>query len=196
MRLNLYVKLLITLLFLNWLPAVHAHKVKLFATVIGDKIEGYVYFPGGERARSVTVKIAFIDNQLVETVTTNEHGEFRFHAKYRATYRLIADIGEGHFAEYIIDSNELSDSLPTLATEKQPAVSSPPPAPTDQENHSFSQQQLTDLIEKAVSKQLKPLREQLETYQEKIFIHDVLGGVGYIFGVMGLLFYIAKQRSH
>jgi nickel transport protein len=195
MRLNFYVKLLITLLFLNWLPAVHAHKVKLFATVIGDKIEGYVYFPGGERAQSVTVKITFIDNRLVETVTTNEHGEFQFHVKCRATYRLIADIGEGHFAEYIIDSNELSDSLPTLATEKQPAVSAPPAA-MNQENQSFSQQQLIDLIEKSVSKQLKPLREQLEAYQEKIFIHDVLGGVGYIFGVMGLLFYIAKRRSH
>jgi len=59
---------------------------------------------------------------------------------------------------------------------------------------SFSQQQLTDSIEKIVSKQLKPLREQLEAYQEKIFIHDVLGGIGYIFGVMGLLFYFAKSN--
>jgi len=195
MRLIFYVKLLITLLFLNWLPAAHAHKVKLFATVIGDKIEGYVYFPGGERAKSVTVKITLIDNHLIETVTTNEHGEFQFHAKYRATYRLIADIGEGHLAEYTIDSSELSDSLPTLAMETQPPVASTP-APIDHENVSFSQQQLLDLIEKTVSKQLKPLREQLEAYQEKILLHDVLGGVGYIFGVMGLLFYMAKRRSH
>ena len=33
-----------------------AHKIKLFATGEGRAIAGYVYFPGGGRARGVTVQ--------------------------------------------------------------------------------------------------------------------------------------------
>jgi nickel transport protein len=220
MSLKFHHSLLITLIFLIWFSPAHAHKVKLFATVTGDTIVGYVYFPGGELAKSVTVKIISVDNQLSETVTTNDNGEFQFHAKYRTTYQLVADLGEGHRAEYTLNSNELSDSLPTInenckeksslsetmkCFEGQEKTSEPPtppekvpttspPIPPSNENLLFSQQQLTDSIEKIVSKQLKPLREQLEAYQEKIFIHDVLGGIGYIFGVMGLLFYFAKSN--
>lgn len=178
--------LLIMLLFS---APVYAHKVKLFATVTDETIAGYVYFPGGSRAQSVPVKILLADNQLQDTVLTDEHGEFQFHAKVHATHRLVANLGEGHLAEYVIDASEFSDRLPTVANE--PASVAPPPPPA--QNCTVSGQ-LPD-IAKVVSQQIRPLREQLEAYQEKIWLHDILGGIGYIFGVLGMLFYIAKRRE-
>jgi nickel transport protein len=190
------INLIILAILLSWLAPAQAHKVKLFATVMSDNIEGYVYFPGGGRANTVTVKIMIFDNQLQGTVTTNANGEFQFHAKYRATHYLTADLGDGHLAQYTIDSSEFSDALPPLTTEKTtPPIASPSLPTVPSENVSCSNQQLSVLMEKIVSKQLKPLREQLEAYQEKILLHDVLGGIGYIFGVMGLIFYFRKRRG-
>ena len=42
------------------------------------------------------------------------------------------------------------------------------------------------MIEKAVAKQVKPLRKELRAYQEKAGLQDVLGGIGYIFGLCGI----------
>lgn len=167
----------------------YAHKVKLFATVTGEIIAGYVYFPGGARAQAVPVKIFLSDNQLQDTVLTDEHGEFQFHAKVHATHRLVANLGEGHLAEYVVDVSEFSDRLPTSAHEPASVAPLTPPA----QNCSVSEQ--LPEIAKVVSQQIRPLREQLEAYQEKIWLHDILGGIGYIFGVMGMLFYIAKRRE-
>lgn len=196
MQLKRLIKLIIILLSLSWLTPVQAHKVKIFATAAGDTITGYVYFPGGERAQAVAIKITTSDNQLQGTVTTDNNGEFQFHAKYRATYHLIANLGDGHLAQYTIDSNELSDTLSPLTTENVVTIPAALPAPPNTQNLSISEQQLHDLFEKMLSQQVKPLREQLEAYQDKILLHDVLGGIGYIFGVMGLLFYVAKRRRN
>ena len=35
-----------------------------------------------------------------------------------------------------------------------------------------------------------PLREQLDQYEEKTRLHDVIGGLGYIVGLMGIAFYL------
>jgi nickel transport protein len=165
----------------------YAHKVKLFATVTGDVISGYVYFPGGERAQAVSVKIFLANNQLEDTVQTNERGEFQFHAKTHATHRLVANLGEGHLAEYTVNANEFSDIAPIA--DREPSVENLAVSP---QNCNISEQ-LPEIVAKVVSQQIRPLREQLEAYQEKIGLHDILGGIGYIFGVMGVLFYLAKR---
>lgn len=181
-----YSYLLLLMLLVS--ESAYAHKIKLFATVTGETISGYVYFPGGSRAQAVSVKIFLSDNQLQDTVLTDARGEFQFHAKFHTTHRLVANAGEGHLAEYIIDANEFSDGLPLSITESAPVTEPTPPA----QNCNISEQ-LPEIIAKTVSQQIRPLREQLEAYQEKIWLHDVLGGIGYIFGVMGMLFYIAKR---
>jgi len=56
--------------------------------------------------------------------------------------------------------------------------------------------ELGTLVDRAVSRHVTPLREQLETYEQKIRWHDVLGGIGYIIGLAGLAAYgLARKRS-
>ena len=47
----------------------------------------------------------------------------------------------------------------------------------------------------ALGRQIRGLREQIEGYQEQVRFRDVLGGIGYIFGVAGIAFYFLGRRQ-
>jgi nickel transport protein len=49
-------------------------------------------------------------------------------------------------------------------------------------------------IQQIVQEELRPLREQLDAYQHEIRVRDILGGVGYIVGVLGLVAWIKARR--
>jgi hypothetical protein len=51
-------------------------------------------------------------------------------------------------------------------------------------------------IERAVARQIGPLREQLLAAQERVLLRDVLGGLGYILGLTGLaLWWTSRGRA-
>lgn len=54
---------------------------------------------------------------------------------------------------------------------------------------------LQQMIERSVSKQIKPLRKELQAYKEKASLQDVLGGIGYIFGLCGIGIWLRQRKS-
>lgn len=188
--------------FLAYASPALAHKVKVFAWTEGAVISGYVYFPGGARAQNVRVVFYGPEDKSLGETVTNKKGEFAFTAPYKCDYRVVADIGDGHQAEYTLPASELPDSLAELGSgSKQaaqeeaasaPAMKKPPVSGIEGEGVSavLSDSRLTELVEKAVMKQVLPLREQIEQYEEKVRLHDILGGIGYIIGLMGVVLYL------
>ncbi len=55
--------------------------------------------------------------------------------------------------------------------------------------------QLQKIVEKAVARQVKPLRKQIMQLQNSIRLHDVLGGLGYILGLTGLGMWAAARHK-
>ena len=53
---------------------------------------------------------------------------------------------------------------------------------------------LQQQIETALARQLRPLREQLDAWQEQIWLHDILGGLGYIIGLAGLAYGLTNNK--
>ena len=49
-------------------------------------------------------------------------------------------------------------------------------------------------IERAIARQIGPLREELANYDDKVRWHDVLGGLGYILGITGLGCWLIERR--
>jgi nickel transport protein len=54
---------------------------------------------------------------------------------------------------------------------------------------------LAVLVEQAVARQIRPLREELAGAQGQASLRDVLGGVGYILGLAGLLAWWRSRRA-
>ena len=166
-----------------------AHKMKVFAAVEGDVISGYAYFSPGGRAQDIAISIATPDG-AVTTTTSDDQGNFRYQARLRADHLITADGGDGHTASAAVPAADLPSSLPLVPG----AVPVQAPAPAATSQPSDKQDDLKAFIDASLSRQIRPLREQIDAYQEKIWMHDVLGGLGVIMGLGGLAYGLAERR--
>ncbi|SIS78827.1 carboxypeptidase-like regulatory domain-containing protein [Insolitispirillum peregrinum] len=164
-----------------------AHKFKLFATVQGHEAVGYGYFSGGERARSVPVLLLSVpdngsDGQEVARTTTSENGEFRLPLVQPGRYRLQASI-DGHRAEFALAFQVGDGAVPVT------------PAASGAASGTVDAQALADVVERVMERQIAPLREQLDAYENTVRLHDALGGVGWLVGLCGLWAWWSSRPS-
>lgn len=165
-----------------------AHKLKVFATAEGDRIEGEAYFAGGARAAGVAVLITDAEGHELARLTPDAEGRFHYRVERRREYRVVADSLDGHVASWTIRPEELSSSLPPAdPAQTPPRVLAEPasPAPRTQ-SPDLRERALSEMVERAVARQVRPLREALVAYDDKVRLHDILGGIGYILGIAGL----------
>jgi nickel transport protein len=112
---------------------------------------------------------------------TDDQGQFAFHATRHMDHAISVDSGDGHAASFIITAAELPASLPgTVVTEAAIPTPVPPAEAIPGDLHSA--------IDQSIARQIRPLREQLDAYQQKLWWHDVIGGLGYIIGVAGFAY--------
>jgi nickel transport protein len=172
-----------------------AHKLKVFATAVGNDVSGYAYFSPGGRAQEVAVTVTLPDGRVIQHLTTDDHGEFHFSATQRATHTILVDAGDGHEATYHVPADELGGSLMATTAAADPKASEAAAAAASVVGPSaIADTQLATVIDQAVARQLRPLREQIDAWQEKIWLHDVLGGLGYIIGMGGLVYGLTGNR--
>jgi nickel transport protein len=170
-----------------------AHGLKALVTVEGTSLVGSAHLTPRKPLRHATVTVTDADGNVLATTTTDDAGHFEVEAKRRVDHRIIVDGGDGHVATYTVRADELPDSL----------LLSSPPAPLPQAGEG-STKALPALpapdadwrafIDQSIARQIRPLREQLDAYQEKIWWRDVLGGMGYILGLGGLAFGLSERR--
>jgi nickel transport protein len=216
-----------------------AHKVVVFATGAGKAIEGEVYFHGGEPAREAKVTLLGPDDQVLGQTTTDQEGKFRVPIRFRCDYRVVADAGAGHGAQYTVPADELAADLPPLGdknaqpngrpaagtigttgeqsagAETAPDLSAEagatpevrvnqahqsaasqdaaPPAPQPKRVRVSADQSVPAELE-AVAKQVAAMRSDLQKYRNDLHLRDLLGGIGYILGIMGIAFYFLGVR--
>ena len=167
-------KIFLGLLLCFVAPLTSAHALHIFALTDGQHLLGRAYF--GENLPAVREEVMLYGEQaqLVAKTQTDDTGRFVFELPKRQDYNVIIEGMEGHRAEYHLAAQEIPENA----------------AP----NFSADGAELQTLISKAVRQEIQPLREQLDRYALRIYWHDVLGGIGYIFGLAGLVFYFQARR--
>lgn len=175
-HLSLLLTLLLTLLPL---PA-QAHKLKIFAGVDGDKISGFAYFPGGGKYGNGPVAVLDGQERHLADLTTDEAGAFTWQAAVPGTYQFVITTQDGHAARFTVRTGTHAAAVPT-AGEAEPSR----PAPSSD---------LEQLIDRAVARQLLPLREDLARSREETRLRDILGGIGYITGLFGIAAFVLAGR--
>jgi nickel transport protein len=180
-----------------------AHKVTIFAWVEGDTVHTTSKFSGGKSAKRLTVVVYDKQgNQLLEG-KTDENGEFSFKIPKKTELKVALKASMGHLAEWTIPAEEITgiaDSTETGA----PEIGVEAAASTDAKRSGelavptavgLSCQEIQELIDKSLDKKLTPVVNMLaESLDHGHRMGEVIGGIGYIFGLVGVALYFATRR--
>lgn len=176
-----------------------AHKLKVFATAIGPRIEGSAYFVGGGPAAGAKVTITTPDGTPIAAIATDAQGNFAIIAASRTDHVIAVDSGDGHVGRFTVLARDLPGDLPgglpQPAASGAPAMDPPANAPVAGIQPHLTADGMRELVGEAVARQIVPLREQLNGYEDRVRIHDILGGLGYILGLAGLALWLRARRT-
>lgn len=205
----------IAVLISTLFPSVNAqaHSLHVFAMGTGDVIDGYAYFGGGARPHAAEIQLLDDAGRVIFAGKTDDQGEFKLRVSHRQDYVIEANSGDGHIASFKINGDELSDQLPSgndriniqvnpIDTASSTQSGKPQQSSTTIANNgsgttvTLSRNELDDLINAAVSRHVRPLREQLVAYEDKVRFSDLLGGIGVIVGIFGALAWFKAGKSH
>ena len=206
------IKILFLLAVISLLPAQNtfAHRVNVFAWVEGDTVFVESKFAGGRKVTGG--KIIVTDSKGTELLTgkTSDQGEFSFTVPQKTELKIILEAGMGHRAEWTIPMSEIESVSPAVAI--PPAETSgvrksttPGDRRSDEpsatgENASPpgpSMAEIEAAVAKALDQKLKPLYKMIaESNQKEPTIRDILGGIGYILGLVGVAAYFRYRREN
>jgi nickel transport protein len=172
-----------------------AHRLNVVAPVQGQSISGEAYYADGAPARNAKVTVLDPADQTLGETATDGEGRFTFPLRWRCDHRVVVDAGEGHTKTVTVSAAEIPATLPAWSGGTSPPATDPTAAPPQPlgtlaaETAAGPSAQLA-----AIGAQLAELRREVARYENKIRLHDVLGGIGCILGLMGLAFYFLGVR--
>ncbi|QVL51346.1 MAG: hypothetical protein KFB96_10740 [Thiocapsa sp.] len=183
-----------------------AHKLQVFAFAEGASIGGSAYFAGGGAASGARIEVLDGEGNTLAELAPDGEGRFIYAAQAPVDHLFRAITGDGHQAEWRVPASELAAGFrsegsivedPAISDRgdvsviARTAASSTPTTPA-----VVLDPALESAIERAVARQIRPLREQLVAAEDRIRFQDILGGIGYIIGVTGLaLWWTSRRRS-
>ena len=184
----------LVILVLVTVPA-QAHKVIASVFPSGANIEGEIGFSSGDMAKNTLVEVFDENGDKLGEATTDTDGFFTFTPTKAVNHVFRADLGAGHVAEVTFDISEMSHLAGVKAddTASSGATSSDNRVTPEHKSEEISAAQ-EELIASVVRDELRPLRREIAAYKEKNDLQSILGGIGYIFGAFGIIYYIAARR--
>lgn len=183
--------LILLLLLLLWpLSAAHAHKVNLFAYAEGNKVVVEGFFTDGKVAENAQIQVfSPAGDRLVEGQADGE-GVFVFEVPEVTDLRISLYAGMGHRAEFTLPADEIRGAM-AVAGETANAGAEAPAAGTSVATDSAA---IEAMVRQAVSEATLPLVRNMSELSDRRTASDIIGGVGFIVGIVGVFFYL-RARS-
>src|SRR5690606_8401996 len=150
----------------------HAHRINLLVLPEGDVVRGRVYYADGSPAAHAEVEVRRAGGDAA-TVTADEAGAFVVAREDDGAITFVVETADGHRAETTLEGQAVET----------------PDAVTPESSGSIEPN-----VRRIVQQELAPIRAMLVHYEEKTRFRDILGGIGYIVGVVGLMAWW-KSRS-
>ena len=190
--------LLIAALALAATPA-WAHRVNVFAYVEGDQLKGEGYFPGGAKAEGCKVELVDQGGKVLARTVTDKQGAFTLpKPKADPPLTLILYAGGGHRATYQLTAADLGVASGGSAPAAQAAAAGSPSAQaTAGATATVDPAQVQAAVERALDRKLAPIRAMLARMEADrgIGVQDVVGGLGWILGLVGLAAWMRYRKQ-
>lgn len=182
-----------------------AHRVNIFAYVEGGEVVVECSFSKSKRVRHGHIEVRdAVSGETLLQGTTDAEGFFRFPVPEQARtsgsgLRILLQAGEGHQNEWIVDAAEFPGA-PIIAA---PAPSAPQSdtaagsvsrgneaAPTP----GLTRSDVEEVVAAALDAKLAPIQRELrEQGQKGPGVQEIVGGIGWIFGLIGLAAYFKSR---
>ena len=180
---------------------VHAHRVWIYAWVEGTTIHTESKFSGHRDVKNGKITVYDLEGTHLLEGQTDTLGKFSFKAPKDTGVRIVLDTGTGHRAEWTIplkeireaESGQTGSGMPIESNEVK-ASTSTGPTPLSQ---PVTREDIRLAVEKAVDKKLAPVIRMLaESSNPAPSFTDILGGIGYIIGLVGVAAYFHYRRRN
>lgn len=179
-----------------------AHRVNLFAWYDGKMILSEGYFSTGTKAVNSTILVLDSEGKEVFNGMTDKEGEFSFKPPRNGEYRLVLEAGMGHRAEALVSVQGMeSGTAAPEAGQAGPQTAESPELKGDgqaaEDAHKGTAALTNAEFEQILDRKLNPIKEQLLRLAEqgdRVCFRDVVAGLGYIAGLMGLAIYLAQRK--
>ena len=185
----------LALLCLLWPGLSAAHRVNVFAWMEGETVYTESKFSGGKRVNEGEVLVYDLNGNQLLKGKTNAQGEFSFKIPKKSGMKIVLQAGIGHRGEWTIPLSEIAPLEPKL----EPAVSQKSPSETPEDRAAASSvtlDQIRRVVDHSLDQRLNPMLKMLAEARDKgPTIRDILGGMGYILGLMGLAAYMHFRRK-
>ncbi|MDH5301698.1 MAG: hypothetical protein OEW58_10085 [Gammaproteobacteria bacterium] len=177
-----------TLLF-SLISSAHAHKVNMFAFVEGNSVSIEAYFVDGKRAKNCEVTATDSTGKVLNQGQTNDQGQYQFSVSQPTDIRIAVNAGMGHMATYDIAASDFGDNSAGVAA-----------SDSDENGNALASAdinsaELNAAIERAVAKSMAPVMRNISEMRAEKSLADIIGGIGFIFGLLGIYFYLKARKD-
>jgi nickel transport protein len=183
----------ILLLFLFVPTLSTAHRVNVFAWMEGDTVYTESFFSDGTKSVDSRIDVFDPKGKLLLTGNTDEEGRFSFKIPDKTDLKIVLNASMGHRAEYVLSASEMTGMAdsgyerggeqPAEMKEQRGAV-------------SISKEEIRSLMEEVLDEKLRPIIRRLAEIENRgPTISEVVAGIGYIFGLMGVALYFRRRKK-
>ncbi|MCP4750901.1 MAG: hypothetical protein GY866_08415 [Proteobacteria bacterium] len=187
-------------LFFGAIRTAEAHRAILFAWVDGDTVFTKSRLSGGKAVKRGEIVVLDLKGNRLLKGNTDSEGAFSFRIPRKTSLKIVLNAGMGHRGEWTISEEEIESTGAGWGSEE--ADSS---AVTDGEvvtkaraasTASMGSAEIEQAVGKVLDEKLQPVFEMLAEVRERpVSLADVLGGIGYIVGLVGLAAYLRYRKK-
>lgn len=176
-----------------------AHRVNIFAYVDGDTVVTDSGYSRSRRVQGGTIEVYdAASGDLLLSGTTDDTGNFVFPIPEKAReqgldLRLLLKAGVGHQAEWVVKAEEFGAGGVSTASAETPAPESA--ASTSAAVSAPVAAVDAKAVETIIKRELEPMKRMLaDMSQPGPSVTEILGGIGYIFGLFGVAAYFKSRK--
>ncbi len=207
MRFLVFTTGFIFLLLISGVKITYAHKVSVFAYSENGIIYTESYFPDGTPVINGEIKVYDSKGKLLVSGKTDKDGLYNFKVPKIDDLKIVCLASMGHRAEFILKRDDIvvSENAGSKGyTEEEKSGEVINNGNTDVNDKmgpkgvysNLTENEIRKIVEEEVSKQLKPIARGIAKLQEnRPGPTEIIGGIGYILGLVGIAMYFASKRK-
>jgi nickel transport protein len=185
----------LALVFIGDPGAVLAHRVTVFAWVEGETVHTESMYSGGRPVKGGTIRVFDNKGEMIIEGRTDEKGRFSFDVPGPLDLKVVLEASPGHRANWLIKAREFMEGEQMQSAQSGPLTTQPPVKQESPTGYSDCPG-MEEILDEALKRRLEPIERMLRESQHRgPSIHDVMAGIGYIVGLMGVAAYLSSRKG-